>query len=67
MPDRTGAAKVIAEGYEVTGWNQVPNFDIAPDGKSFVMVKGDEAWGKATEVRVVFNWFEELKRLAPTE
>jgi hypothetical protein len=31
------------------------------------MVKPDEEWGKATEIRVVLNWFEELKRLAPTE
>ena len=44
-----------------------PNFDIAPDGKSFVFVKADEEWGRATEIRLVLNWFEELKRLAPTE
>jgi serine/threonine-protein kinase len=43
------------------------NFDIAPDGKSFVFIKADEEWGRATEIRVVLNWFEELKRLAPTE
>jgi len=31
------------------------------------MIKPDEEWGKASEIRVVLNWFEELKRLAPTE
>jgi Tol biopolymer transport system component len=65
---RTGAAQVVVEGqYEGNSWNQTPNFDIAPDGKSFVMVKSDEEWGRSTEIRVVLNWFEELKRLAPTE
>jgi len=65
---RPGTATVLFEGrYGSTSWMEVPNFDIAPDGKSFVMVKPDEEWGRATEIRVVLNWFEELKRLAPTE
>jgi hypothetical protein len=31
------------------------------------MVKGDEERGRATEIRLVLNWFEELKRLAPAD
>jgi hypothetical protein len=59
---------VLFEGqYASTVWQDAPNFDIAPDGKSFVMIKPDEEWGKATEISVVLNWFEELKRLAPTD
>jgi hypothetical protein len=59
---------VLLEGqYAVGTYVWCPNFDIAPDGKSFVMIKADEEWGRATEVRVVLNWFEELKRLAPSE
>ena len=65
---QAGAARVLLEGqYAVGTYMSCPNFDIAPDGKSFVMVKADEEWGKATEIRLVQNWFEELKRLAPTE
>jgi serine/threonine-protein kinase len=65
---RPGTAKVLFEGqYAWSTYEGFPNFDIAPDGKSFVMVKADEEWGQATEIRVVQNWFEELKRLAPTE
>jgi serine/threonine-protein kinase len=65
---RPGTAKVLFEGqYASTVWQDAPNFDIAPDGKSFVMIKPDEEWGKATEISVVLNWFEELKRLAPTD
>jgi serine/threonine-protein kinase len=65
---RAGAAQVLLEGeYESGTYYTYPNFDIAPDGKTFVMVKADEEWGRATEIRLVQNWFEELKRLAPTE
>jgi serine/threonine-protein kinase len=64
---RPGTAKVLFEGQYAWGAYPLPNFDIAPDGKSFVMVKEDEEWGKAAEIRVVLNWFEELKRLAPPE
>ena len=31
------------------------------------VVAQDEEWGKAAEVRVVLNWFEELERLGSTE
>jgi len=65
---RAGAAQVRLEvQYEAGTYITNPNFDIAPDGKSFVFVKADEDWGRATEIRVVLNWFEELKRLAPAE
>jgi serine/threonine-protein kinase len=65
---RAGAAQVFLEwNYEEGSYLWSPNFDIAPDGKSLVFVKADEEWGRATEIRVVFNWFEELKRLVPTE
>jgi serine/threonine-protein kinase len=37
-------------------------YDVAPDGR-FVMVKREEA---TTQVNVIFNWIEELKRRVPT-
>jgi len=65
---RAEAPRVLFEGeYETANYVTHPNFDIAPDGKSFVMVKPDEEWGRATEIRVVLNWFEELRRLAPPQ
>ena len=39
------------------------HYDIHPDGQRFLMIK-DEATG--SEINVVLNWFEELKRLVPT-
>jgi len=41
------------------------NYDVAPDGRRFLMIKpgGDEQ--APTQINLVLNWFEELKRLAP--
>jgi Tol biopolymer transport system component len=65
---RVGAARVLLEGSHEGGtWSIFRSFDVAPDGKSLVMVKPDEEHGNATEIRVVLNWFEELERLAPTD
>ena len=41
-------------------------WDISPDGRRFLMVKVDEREAKpVTEMILVLNWFEELKRLCP--
>ncbi len=43
------------------------SFDVTSDGQRFVMTQSVEDSGAlVTELRVVLNWFEELKRLAPT-
>ncbi len=43
-----------------------PAYSVCPDGKRFVMLQpsGQETPG---QINVVLNWFEELKRLVPTE
>ena len=44
------------------------HYDIHPDGKRFLMIKEGGATGEARqEFILVQNWFEELKRLVPTE
>jgi hypothetical protein len=40
------------------------NYDVMPDGKHLVMIAASGTAG--SEITVVLNWFEELKRLAPT-
>jgi eukaryotic-like serine/threonine-protein kinase len=46
----------------IRGW------DISPDGKRFLMVKLEERKSQPlTEMVLVQNWFEELRRLAPTQ
>jgi Tol biopolymer transport system component len=40
-------------------------YDVSPDGQRFLMVKPTEA-SSDTQINVVLNWFEELKRRVPT-
>jgi serine/threonine-protein kinase len=39
-------------------------YDITPDGQSFIVVRSERV-SVATQVHVILNWFEELKRRAP--
>ena len=41
-------------------------YDISRDGERFLMIK-EGAGGESTECILVQNWFEELKRLVPTD
>ncbi len=47
------------------GGEMFGGFDVSLDGQRFVMVKQSETG--ATQINVILNWFEELKRLVPTE
>ena len=43
------------------------NYDVTPDGQRFLMLKRNEQEASApTQINVVLNWFEELKRRVPT-
>ncbi len=41
------------------------NYDIADDGQRFLMVQ--ETAPPVTQVPVIINWFDELRRLVPTD
>jgi len=46
------------------------NYDVSPDGKRFVMVEEPRAASGAAQsarLQVILNWFDELKRRAPTQ
>jgi len=44
----------------------VHNFDVSPDGQHFLMLKPvDQEQAAPTQINVVLNWFEELKRRVP--
>jgi Tol biopolymer transport system component len=62
-----GAPQVLFEGrFLGTGWvSEGRNYDISPDGQRFLMIKREQDV-MPTELIVVLNWFEELKRLVPT-
>ena len=61
-----GKPRVLFEGrYEPTPAT-FPDYDITPDGQRFLMLKPAEAGEAApTQINVVLNWFEELKRRVP--
>ena len=59
-----GTPRLLFEGrYWSTSWS-LTNYDVSPDGQRFLMVKEDSR--PVTQMNVVQNWFEELRRLVPT-
>jgi hypothetical protein len=47
---------------EATG--SFPNYDIAPDGSRFVMIRTAEAGQSPQVMHFVLGWFDELRRRA---
>jgi hypothetical protein len=39
---------------------------VSADGQQFLMVKRTEQAASVTQINVVLNWFEELKRRVPS-
>ena len=60
-----GTPQVLFEG----PYNNVPgiSYDVAPDGQRFLVLQPEYDDSQVRELHVVLNWFEELKRLVPTE
>jgi eukaryotic-like serine/threonine-protein kinase len=50
----------LASPFPATG----VTYDVTPDGQRFLMIK-DAPTEQATQINVVVNWFEELKRRIP--
>jgi len=63
-PTFTGGSPVVLFTGRYTSGLPVANYDISPDGQRFLMIK--EAEGSTAQINVLLNWFEELKRLVPT-
>jgi Tol biopolymer transport system component/predicted Ser/Thr protein kinase len=54
-----GKPRLLFEGQYVA-------YDVSQDGQRFLMVQAVEPEQPATQINLVLNWFEELKRLVPT-
>jgi hypothetical protein len=61
-----GKPRMLFEGqYQLTP-GAFPNYDVSPDGQSFLMLKpSEQAQAAPTQINVVLNWFEELKQKVP--
>ena len=64
---RSRAPRLLFESpYE--GSAPIRSFDVSPAGDRFVLKRPVESEPQSvTEINLVLNWFEELKRLVPTE
>ena len=61
-----GKPKLLFEGhYETSIYPFEPDYDVSPDGQRFLMIKAGEQESAATQLNVVLNWSDELRRLAP--
>jgi tRNA A-37 threonylcarbamoyl transferase component Bud32 len=58
-----------AAGYKTVLPNYVrPNYDVTPDGQRFLMLQPiQQKDAPISEIHVVLNWAEDLKRLAPAK
>jgi Tol biopolymer transport system component/DNA-binding winged helix-turn-helix (wHTH) protein len=63
-----GEPKLLFAGQFEPSPSPVPNanYDVSPDGQRFLMVKPGGRDQAPTQINVVPNWFEELKRKVPT-
>ena len=61
-----GKAELLFEGHYRATNASLPRYAVSPDGQRFLMVKDAGAEHGITQINVVMNWFEELKRSVPT-
>ncbi|HEV2247462.1 MAG TPA: hypothetical protein VGW37_12480, partial [Terriglobia bacterium] len=61
-----GKPRMLFEGQYVPTPATNSNYDVSPDGQRFLMLKPvDQDQAAPTQINVVLNWFEELKRRVP--
>ena len=65
---RSGTPRQLFEGpYLRAPTPTMAHYDITSNDRRFLMVQEGVQEGEASQINVVLNWFEELKRLVPTE
>ncbi len=62
---RPGRPRTLFEGHYLQLFEGCHDYDVAPDGQRFLMIKPDPAESGPAHVKVVLNWFEEVKRRVP--
>ena len=64
----SGKPRMLFENAAYFLGSPIRTFDVSLDGQRFLMVqKGETKPEPVTEMVLVQNWFEELKRLCPTK
>jgi eukaryotic-like serine/threonine-protein kinase len=57
-----GKPRMLFQGAYLRAFGAQPMYDVSPDGQRFLMIKPSEQTVSLTQIVVVQNWFEELKR-----
>jgi eukaryotic-like serine/threonine-protein kinase len=61
-----GKPLMLFDGPYLPTTASLPFYDVSPDGQPFLMLKPVESQTSApTQINVVLNWFEELKKKVP--
>ena len=60
-----GTPRLIFEGNFRPSVATRAHYDVTPDGQRFVMIQVGGSDSAPTQINVVLNWFEELKRRVP--
>ena len=63
---RAGQPRLLFQG-QYRGFPSETNYDVTSDGQRFLMIKDSAQATSVTQINVVLNWFEELKRRVPTK
>ena len=66
VEDATASGNLSTRSELLIEMQGIGSFDLAPDGKTLAISRRPLE-DIATEIHVVLNWFEELKRLVPTD
>ncbi len=61
---KAGTPRLLFEGAYAYARPPATNYDVDSKGR-FLMIREEER--AADQINVVLNWFEELKRLVPTD
>ena len=62
---KASAPQVLFEGEYDKGTASRPAYDVASDGRRFLMVKASEAKAAPNSLEIVLEWFDVLKRQVP--
>ena len=61
----SGTPKELFKGVFDLRSNSGVTYDVDPKGARFLMIRPTEDTNAATQMKIVVNWFEELKRAEP--
>ncbi|MFB3103931.1 MAG: hypothetical protein ACE1ZA_03300, partial [Pseudomonadales bacterium] len=62
-----GQPEVVFQGSYTSYGLGGPNYDVSADGNRFLMLETADRGNTDTQLKLILNWTEELKRLVPNE